>query len=75
MKNGSSILLIFLLYFVPHICSSNEDYKLVKIQKVFSDQDNSKKVFNPLSGIDYWETKDLLQGDYQEWTVEFAEST
>jgi hypothetical protein len=76
MKNSSSFLIFFLLYFVPSLCmTSNDDYKIVKIQKVFSDRDNSKKVFNPLSGMDYWETKILKKGDYQEWTVEFEEST
>jgi hypothetical protein len=77
MKNSCQFFIFLLLFFIPHlICTEvNDDYKLVKIKKVYSEEDPTTRVYNPVTGMDYWETRKLYKGMYQDWTVEFEGPT
>lgn len=75
MKNKNSqffILLLLFFKFKEFICNVQDEEVPLKIKHSYSPQDDSEKVKNPLTGMDYWEGPKL---HYCDWIVELEKET
>jgi hypothetical protein len=69
--NNFFILFLFLSIF-KIILSQEQDRNATEILRAFSSCDNSGKVSNPLSGLDYWQAPNK---EYVDWSVELKNFT